>query len=122
MKKNNVRFVFIFLVLFFLVVGSINAQTEIETFVLSPLCDMNGKLTCPDGFEVGCADDLSGVTKPQCIFYEGKYVSGCLKFIGIQKIDLNLEALMISPGSMVKIIGGGETYTLNKETVGCRKL
>ena len=121
MKKNNVRFLSI-LILFFLFVSGVNAQTQIETFELSPLCDMNGGITCPIGFEVGCADDASLVTEPKCIFYENKYIPGCLKFVGIKKIDLNLEALMLSPTSMIKVIGGGETYTLNREIVGCKKM
>ena len=29
---------------------------------------------------------------------------------------------MLTPGSMINVIGGGETYTLNREIVGCKKL
>ena len=116
------KFILSILVFLFLFVIDIKAQAQIETFVTCPLCDMNGGIICTDGFEVGCADDLSLATEPKCIFYEDKYVPGCLKFVGIKKIDLNLEALMLSPSSMIKVIGGGETYTLNREIVGCRKL
>ena len=116
------KFILSILILLFWFVIDIKAQTQIETFVTCPLCDMNGGIICPNGFEVGCADDLPLVTEPKCIFYEDKYVPGCLKFVGIKKIDLNLEALMLSPSSMIKVIGGGETYTLNREIVGCRKL
>ena len=121
MKKNNVRFILSILVLFFLIIGSVKAQTEIEAFELSPLCDINGGIICPVDFEVGCADDLSLATEPKCIFYEDKFIPGCLKFVGIKKIDLDFESLMLTPGSMIKVIGGGETYTLNREIVGCKK-
>ena len=116
------KFILSILVFLFLFVIDIKAQTQIETFVTCPLCDVNGGIICPDGFEVGCADDLSLATEPKCIFYEDKYIPGCLKFVGIKKIDLNFESLMLSPSSMIKVIGGGETYTLNREIVGCRKL
>ena len=121
MKKNNVKS-FSILILVFLFISRVNAQTQAETFELSPLCDTNGEITCPVGFKAGCADDTSLATEPKCIFYDNKYISGCLKFVGIKKIDLNLEALMLSPSSMIKVIGGGETYTLNREIVGCKKL
>ena len=116
------RFILGILILLFLVGNGTNAQTETEAFFASPLCDMNGGIICPVGSEVGCADDISLATKPKCIFYENKYIPGCLKFAGIKKIDLNFEALMLTPSSMIKVIGGGETYTLNREIVGCRKL
>ena len=116
------KFILSILIFLFLFVIDIKAQTQIEIFVTCPLCDMNGGIICPDGFEVGCADDLSLATEPKCIFYEDKYIPGCLKFVGIKKIDLNFESLMLSPSSMIKVIGGGETYTLNREIVGCRKL
>jgi len=116
------RFILTVLILLFLVVCNSNAQTQIEDFEVSPLCDINGSIICPDGFKVGCADDVSLATEPKCIFYGEKYIPGCLKFIGIKKIDLNLESLMLTPGSMIEVIGGGETYTLNRETVGCKRL
>ena len=118
----KMRFIITSLIIFFLVVCDSNAQTQIKDFEVSPLCDISGSIICPDGFEVGCADELSLPTEPKCIFYGEKYIPGCLKFIGIKKIDLNLESLMISPGSMIEVIGGGETYTLNREIVGCKKL
>ena len=114
------KFIFGILVLFFFFVGVVNAQTQIKTFELSPLCDMDGEVICPVGFEVGCSSKEA--TEPKCIFYEGRFISGCLQFVGIKKIDLNFEALMVTPGSMIEVIGGGETYTLNREIVGCRKL
>ena len=119
---NKMRFILSILILLFLVSCAVNAQTEIEVFELSPLCDSAGTIICPVGFEAGCADDLSLATQPKCIFYGNKYISGCLKFIGIKKIDLNFEALMLTPSSMIEVIGGGETYTLNREIVGCKKL
>ena len=79
------NFLFGILVLLFLFVGTTNAQTQIEAFEVSPLCDMNGGIICPEGFEVGCADDASLATEPKCIFYENKYIPGCLKFVGIKK-------------------------------------
>ena len=122
MKKNKVKFILVILSLLILFISGVNAQTGIEAFELSPLCDMSGEIICPVGFEVGCADDLSLATQPKCVFYENKYMPGCLKFVGLKKMDLNFEALMLSPSSMIKVIGGGETYTLNREIVGCRKL
>ena len=116
------RFILSMFILSFLFAFSVNAQTRIEAFELSPLCDMNGGIICPAGFEVGCADGVSLEIQPKCIFYENKYIPGCLKFVGIKKIDLNFEALMLTPGSMIKVIGGGETYTLNREIVGCKRL
>ncbi len=116
------RFILGILILLFLLAGDTNAQAGIEAFEVSPLCDMNGEIICPVGFEIGCADDISLATQPKCIFYENKYIPGCLKFVGIKKIDLNFEALMLTPSSMIKVIGGGETYTLNREIVGCKKL
>ncbi len=112
----------VILVLLILFVSSAIAQTQIESFELSPLCDMQGSITCPVGFEVGCASELPLISQPKCIFYGDKYISGCLKFEKMQKIDLNFESLMLTPGSMIKVIGGGETYTLNREIVGCKKL
>ena len=116
------RFVLGLLVLSFLFAACANAQTQIEDFVVSPLCDMNGLVTCPLGLKPDCANEEGSSTEPKCIFYGDKFISGCLKFVGMKKIDLNFEALMISPGSMIKVIGGGETYTLNREIVGCKKL
>ena len=116
------RFILPVLILFFLVVCDSNAQTQIEDFEVSPLCNMSGEIICPDGFKIGCADELSLTTQPKCIFYGEKFIPGCLKFVGMKKVDLNLESLMISPDSMIKVIGGGETYTLNREIVGCKKL
>ena len=110
------------LILLILFTRSVVAQTQADSFELSPLCDVSGAIICPSGFEAGCADGVSLVLQPKCIFYEGKYIPGCLKFEKIEKIDLNFEKLMLSPGSMIEVIGGGETYTLNRETVGCRKL
>ena len=122
MKKSNLKFILGILVLLLLLTNDTDAQTGIEAFEVSPLCDMDGGIICPVGFEIGCADDLSLATEPKCIFYEGKYIPGCLKFVGIKKIDLNFESLMLSPSSMIKVVGGGETYTLNREIVGCKKL
>ena len=116
------NFILGILILLFLITGKAGAQTQLETFELSPLCDMEGGITCPVGFEAGCADELYLETQPKCIFYGKKYIPGCLKFVGIKKIDLNFESLMLTPSSMIKVIGGGETYTLNREIVGCKKL
>ena len=99
-----------------------NAISAQEDFNLCPLCTDKGNIICPLGFEPVCADENPGETEPKCVFLETKYMPGCWKFIGIKKIDLNLESLMLSPTTMVKIIGGGETYTLNREIIGCKKL
>ena len=113
---------FSILILLIFFVSSASAETSIESFIVSPLCDTRGSIICPDGLKADCADESSSSTQPRCIFYGDKYISGCLKFEKIQKIDLNFDALMLTPGSMIKVIGGGETYTLNREIVGCKKL
>ena len=122
MKKNKIKLSLIILIFLLLFVSDVTAQTELEVFEVSPLCDSKGEVICPVGFEVGCADDPSLATEPKCIFYGNQYIPGCLKFIGIKKIDLNFGALMLTPGSMIEVIGGGETYTLNREIVGCKRL
>lgn len=99
-----------------------NAKSAQEDFNLCPLCTDNGNIICPGGFEPACADENPGETEPKCVFLETKYMPGCWKFIGIKKLDFNLDSLMLSPTSMVEIIGGGETYTLNREIIGCKKL
>lgn len=116
------RLLLVILSLLILFVCDIKAQAVTDDFVVSPLCDINGTIVCPVGYEAGCADESLKSTEPKCIFYNEKFISGCLKFVGVKKIDINFETLMLSPGSMVKIIGGGETYTLNREIVGCKKL
>ncbi|MBI1857994.1 MAG: hypothetical protein HYR97_02630 [Candidatus Melainabacteria bacterium] len=96
----------------------INSLAEI--FDLCPVCTVKGELLCPSGYEAACEQDDTEIHEPKCIFYGNRYVSGCLKFVGVNKLDLNFDTLL--PGSKVELIGGGETYTLNRETVGCRRL
>ena len=87
-----------------------------------PLCTMHGIITCPNGLEAACIDEVPGETQPKCLFYENKYVPGCLKFVGIKKLDLNLLPANMPPSIMINIIGGGETYTLNREIIECRAI
>ena len=93
-----------------------------EDFDLCPLCDQFGEIICPNGYEAACASDEIPGPVPKCLLHNAKLIPGCWQFIGVQKIDLGLEHLMPFPNSMVEIIGGGETYTLNREIVGCKKL
>lgn len=112
------------LLLFSLFVFSTNltANSETKPFILCPLCNNDGKIICPSGFEAACQNEIPGDTEPKCILFGKKYMPGCWKFVGIKKLDLDFSGLMLSPSAMVKIIGGGETYTLNRDIIGCRKL
>lgn len=112
----------LFLLIFFiecLITKAVSA--EVETFLISPLCERE-TITCPDGYEAACADKISNDTKPKCLFYGDKYIPGCWKFVGIKKLDFSLFPANMPPTTMVKITGGGEVYTLNREIIGCRKL
>lgn len=91
-----------------------------EDFTMCPLCTKEGEITCPNGYAPACNDKVPFNSKPTCIFYGDRFVSGCWKFEKMQKLDLGLDKLF--PGAKVEIIGGGQTYTLNREIVGCRKL
>ena len=84
-----------------------------------PLCTHEGKLTCPVGYQAICENEP---IEPKCVFLENKYVAGCWKFIGIKKLDFDFNSIDFPPSLMIEVIGGGETYTLNRETIGCRKL
>ena len=106
----------------FLLINALNAIAESKTFSVSPLCTMDGEIICPNGFQPNCNDETENKTEPKCLFYENKYVPGCWKFIGIEKIDFSLLPLNMPPSTMIEIIGGGEVYTLNRDIVGCRKL
>lgn len=127
MKKNKNKFlknifVLVFICLLTQIVISISAFAEPEHFSVCPLCSSEGVIICPIGYKAACENELPGDTVPKCIFYENKYVPGCWKFVGIKKIDFNLGSLKMPSTTMVEIIGGGETYTLNREIVGCKKL
>ena len=110
------------LFLFILKILCLAVLAETEVFYVSPLCTKQGLITCPIGFEAACADEIIETTVPKCLFYENKYIPGCWKFIGVKKLDFALIPVGLPPGAMFEITGGGETYTLNREIVGCRKL
>ena len=108
--------------IFFTITSTIAANAEKSSISICPLCSNQGELICPLGFEAACQNETPGDTEPKCILLEKKYMPGCWKFVGIKKMDINFDSLKMPPSTMIKIIGGGETYTLNRETIGCRKL
>lgn len=123
-KLNNVSCSLLFLLTVFLSTSLI-ALSQSEQFIISPLCTMQGEIRCPEGFKAACSDEKAEGTIPKCVFLGKNYVPGCWKFIRKQKIDFTIpsEGLRaVAHESDVKIIGGGETYNLNRETIGCRKL
>ena len=115
-------FFLIFILFTLLPVTGTCARATAESFFVCPLCSMDGIITCPIGFEAACADQIPNITEPKCVFLENKYVPGCWKFVGIKKLDLNFNPSNMPPSFMIDIIGGGETYTVDREAVGCRKL
>ena len=107
-------------IILFLLAANLNGVCE--SFNMCPLCSNQGTLICPSGFEAACQNEIPGDTEPKCILFGKKYMPGCWKFVGIKKLDLGFSGLMLSPTAMVEVIGGGETYTLNREIIGCKKL
>ncbi len=85
-----------------------------------PVCSQGGNLLCPDDFEPACIDKQ--FSEPKCILLGSMFIPGCWKFIGIKKIDLGLDKLKMPGSTMVEIIGGGETYTLDREGVFCKRI
>ena len=114
----------LFSILFFLIFITFNSNAVADTssFTLCPLCSNDGKIICPVGFEAACADNEGEAAEPKCIFLGNKYMPGCWRFVGIKKLDLNLSGLNLPASYMIGVIGGGETYTLNREIIGCKKL
>ena len=110
------------LIFFILFTSNIKVQAEEDLFFSCPLCNKEGGIICPAGYKAACADEVPGDTKPKCIFYENKYIPGCWKFIGIKKLNVDFLLPNMPPSAMIEIIGGGETYTLNRDIVGCKKL
>lgn len=110
------------LCLTFLMAINLGAFAYEDPFTLCPLCSQDGKVICPLGFEAACADETPGETEPKCVFLGTKYMPGCWKFVGIKKLDFNIGVLNLPASYMAEVIGGGETYTLNREIIGCRKL
>jgi hypothetical protein len=112
-----------FLILTTLFLFCLPGFSQVKDNSVYPTCDKNGQLLCPDGYEPSCKEEEDLVkTEPKCFFYIDKHVPCCMKFAGIKKLDLGLEKLMLGPTSMVKVIGGGETYTLNREAIFCKKI
>ena len=109
--------------LFFLVAVSVITFTKANAEAdLCPLCTMDGKITCPAGYKVVCVNETNSDGEPKCIFLSDKFIPGCWKFIGIKKLDFRFNnSNIISKNMKVEIIGGGETYTLNRETISCIK-
>ena len=123
MRKNQKKSFFIFVLCLIVQTLEISyAFANLENFSLCPLCNSEGIIICPAGFKAACANEKPDDTIPKCIFYENKYIPGCWKFIGVNKLDFNFGALKMPPSAMIEIIGGGETYTLNRDIVGCKKL
>lgn len=118
-KKEHILFILFLSIMF---TSGMNAVGETDSFQICPLCSKDGGITCPVGYEAGCQDETPGDTKPKCLFYGDKYIPGCWKFIGVKKLDFDFPSLGLPPTTMIKITGGGETYTLNREIVGCKKL
>lgn len=115
----------IFLLIFFLLnLSTINlvVVAESRSFNICPLCTSDGAITCPNGFEAACENETSNDTEPKCLFYGNKYVPGCWKFVEVKKLDLNFNLPNMPPSAMIEIIGGGDTYTLNREIIGCKKI
>ena len=115
-----ISFFLILILIFYSFNCKASEETEIST--ICPLCSYDAKLICPIGFTAICEGEDSHKLEPKCIFYENKYMPGCWKFAGINKINLNLVPANMPPSTMIKIIGGGETYTFNREIIGCKKL
>jgi len=116
---NRIKFSILVALFFFCLPGF----CEVEVNSVYPTCSKEGQLLCPSGYEPSCKEEEDLVkTEPKCFFYIDKHVPCCMKFTGIKKLDLGLEKLMLSPNTMVKIIGGGETYTLNREAIFCKKI
>ena len=108
-----------FLIILILITTNL-VKAESKLFTLCPLCDQAGEITCPNGYEADCLNANTEMSIPKCIFFNNMYVPGCWQFVGIQKLDLNFDTKMFPPSWMAKVTGGGETYTLNIETVGCK--
>lgn len=115
--RNNLFFLLLLIFCFSLPISAL----EIGPSSVYPICSKHGEIVCPDDFSPYCPDDKELKSEPKCVLIGSMFVPGCWQFIGIKKIDLGLEKMMLSPTTMVKVIGGGETYTLNRETVFCKK-
>lgn len=120
MRKNKA--LKLLAILFCFAITNQIAYAEGGEFSVCPLCSNTGEVLCPLGSTAGCINDTPEETIPKCVFYGDRYVAGCWKFIGIKKLDLDFSKLGMPPSLMIDVIGGGETYTLNRETIGCRKL
>src|SRR3989338_9351607 len=117
------RSILIILFVFFLSItlsSKANTSEDLNSFSLCPLCSRDGQIICPVDYEAGCSNEKE-TSEPKCIFYGDKYVPGCLRFVGIKKLDFQMFPPSAIPGAMIEIIGGGETYELNRELVGCRR-
>lgn len=116
--KSNSFFLLIILSCFLQPVFAI----EIGPSSVYPVCSKSGDIICPDNFSPYCPEDKENKGIPKCVLIGSMFIPGCWQFEGIKKIDLGLEKMMLSPTTMVKVIGGGETYTLNRETVFCKRI
>ena len=108
--------------LFLLILFTVSSSYAETEFYLCPLCDQSGNIICPAGYEAGCLNSNVDGSLPKCLFLDGMYAPGCWKFEGIKKIDIGIDPSIFPPSWMAMIEGGGETYTVNKDTVGCKKL
>ena len=91
-------------------------------FDVYPLCTNDGGIICPFGYEAACKDEIPYNTEPKCVFLDNKYVPGCWRFIGVKNLDFSLFPANMPPTTMIKVTGGGQVYTLNREIIGCKKL
>ena len=93
-----------------------------QSFDLYPLCTTVGDITCPDGYLASCEDEINEKSEPRCLFYGSMHVPGCWKYIGKKSIDFSFLPNNLPSSAMIKITGGGDVFTLNREIVGCKKL
>ena len=112
------------LLLLLLILTAFDSKAFASTvaFDVYPLCTNDGTITCPFGYEAACDDKIPYNTEPKCVFLDKKYIPGCWKFIGIKHLDFSLLPKDMPPTTMIKVTGGGEIYTLNREIIGCKKL
>ncbi len=118
---NKIKRFFLSLLLIFVCFNSFCLAQDKDTSI-SPICSKTGNLICPENYVPDCIRKEDEKIDPRCVFYMNKYMPFCAKFAGIKKIDLGLEKLMLSPSTMIKVIGGGEAYTLNNEIIFCKRI
>ena len=109
-----ISFLFIFNILF----CEQTRAYEMEQIKLCPMCTKEGAIICPFGFKPWCNSNAQ--EKPLCLYYGNKYLPGCFKFVGKTNLNFVFPESLI-PGFTAKVTGGGDTFTLNTDTVSCKK-